>query len=119
MTPAELEQRIDAGVAAAIADGWTICDGIYFVRADKACCALSACALDELERNELERNMSALPVAKIDTGRIIDRKLGISERDRVSFMSGFDNFNNREQYYVDKSLYDLGRRMRAKYIEAK
>lgn len=111
MTPAELERRIDAGVAAAKAAGWRVRDCIYFVPSMMECCALSACVLDELAMND-----EAAVDKRFDSGALIERSLQISSRERTSFVDGFDGVPKRRHISV---LYDLGARMRAKYIEAK
>lgn len=113
MTPAELEQRIDASVNDAQNDGWTILDGLYFVPRTSTCCALSACVLRELSENASVR----LPGRILDVAAVIERELGIDPCQRVSFTVAFDG--GAKTYYHSSEFYDLGARMRAKYIEAK
>lgn len=110
MTPAELEQRIDAGVAAAKAAGWTIANSVYFVPQAKECCALSACVLPELERNAASR----WPDRSLDNGSLISEQLGLTLRQRVSFTDAFDRCPLLGHH--DPEFYELGRRMRIKYI---
>lgn len=113
MTPAELEQRIDADVAAAKVAGWTILDGLYFVPRTSTCCALAACVLRELTQNAETR-----PPGRIhDVAAVIERELDLDPCQRVSFTMGFDG--SARSYYHAKEFHDLGARMRAKYIEAK
>lgn len=113
MTPAELEQRIDEKIAVVRMSGWQVIDCVYFVPSMMTCCALSACVLDELIANNEESD----PLKRTDSGSVICRILGISYTERYSFIAGFDGARSHSTQHAD--FYDLGVRMRAKYIETK
>jgi hypothetical protein len=76
------------------------------------CCALSACVLHELAHNEDSDFRT-----RTDSASVIQRCLGLSCRERCSFTDAFDGTEILGHHVAE--FYDLGARMRAKYIEAK